>query len=39
MKFITRKTHAVLDYIMGVLLIASPWILGLQILRQQNGLQ
>lgn len=28
MRFITRKTHAVLDYIMGVLLIASPWILG-----------
>lgn len=28
MKFITRKTHAVLDYLMGVLLIASPWLFG-----------
>lgn len=28
MKIISRKTHAVLDYIMGVLLIASPWLFG-----------
>ncbi|WP_425428156.1 SPW repeat protein [Arcticibacter pallidicorallinus] len=28
MKFISRKTHAVLDYVMGVLLIASPWLFG-----------
>jgi hypothetical protein len=28
MRFINRKTHAVMDYVMGVLLIASPWILG-----------
>ncbi len=26
MKFISRKTHAVLDYIVGLLLIAAPWI-------------
>jgi hypothetical protein len=28
MKFISRKTHAVMDYIMGVILIAAPWLLG-----------
>ena len=28
MKFISRKTHAVLDYLMGIVLIAAPWILG-----------
>jgi hypothetical protein len=28
MKIIKRKTHAVMDYIMGIVLIASPWILG-----------
>lgn len=28
MKFIPRKTHAVLDYVMGLLLIASPWLFG-----------
>jgi hypothetical protein len=27
MKFITTKTHGYLDYIVGVLLIAAPWIL------------
>ncbi|WP_432713202.1 SPW repeat protein [Pedobacter sp.] len=26
MRFISRKTHAVLDYIVGLLLIAAPWI-------------
>jgi hypothetical protein len=26
MRFISRKSHAVLDYIMGILLIAAPWI-------------
>jgi hypothetical protein len=26
MRFISRKVHAVLDYITGVLLIASPWL-------------
>jgi len=26
MRFISRKVHAVLDYIVGVLLIASPWL-------------
>lgn len=28
MKFISRKIHAVLDYASGLLLIASPWLLG-----------
>ncbi|MEJ5961093.1 SPW repeat protein [Pedobacter immunditicola] len=28
MRFISRKAHAVLDYIMGILLIAAPWIFG-----------
>lgn len=28
MKLITTKVHGVLDYLMGVLLIASPWIFG-----------
>lgn len=28
MKVISTKTHGYLDYIMGVLLIAAPWILG-----------
>jgi hypothetical protein len=28
MKFISRKTHSILDYVMGVVLIAAPWILG-----------
>jgi len=28
MKFISRKMHAVMDYIMGVVLIAAPWLLG-----------
>jgi hypothetical protein len=28
MKFISRKTHAVLDYLVGVVLIAAPWLLG-----------
>ena len=28
MKFIDRKTHGYLDYIVGLLLIASPWLLG-----------
>lgn len=27
MKFITTKTHGYLDYIVGILLIAAPWIL------------
>lgn len=26
MRFISTKTHGVLDYLMGILLIASPWI-------------
>ena len=28
MKIISTKTHGILDYLMGVLLIASPWIFG-----------
>jgi hypothetical protein len=28
MKFISRRTHAVLDYLVGVVLIAAPWLLG-----------
>ncbi|MFC3199701.1 SPW repeat protein [Parapedobacter deserti] len=28
MRFISRKFHAVLDYIVGILLIAAPWLLG-----------
>lgn len=28
MKFINRKTHAVLDYVVGAALIAAPWLLG-----------
>jgi hypothetical protein len=28
MKIISTKTHGVLDYMMGILLIASPWIFG-----------
>ncbi|MGY3212366.1 SPW repeat domain-containing protein [Mucilaginibacter sp. HD30] len=28
MKFISRRTHAVLDYLVGILLIAAPWLLG-----------
>jgi hypothetical protein len=28
MKFISTKVHGVLDYMMGILLIASPWIFG-----------
>ncbi|MFP4093237.1 MAG: SPW repeat protein [Cyclobacteriaceae bacterium] len=28
MRFIPTKTHGILDYLMGVLLIASPWIFG-----------
>nr|WP_294796015.1 SPW repeat protein [uncultured Mucilaginibacter sp.] len=28
MKFISRKTHAVLDYAVGAVLIAAPWLLG-----------
>jgi hypothetical protein len=28
MKIISTKTHGFLDYIMGILLIAAPWILG-----------
>jgi uncharacterized membrane protein len=28
MKIISRKFHAVMDYVMGALLIAAPWILG-----------
>ncbi|WP_207424419.1 SPW repeat protein [Desertivirga brevis] len=28
MRFISRKFHAVLDYMSGVILIAAPWILG-----------
>ncbi|WP_457127286.1 SPW repeat protein [Mucilaginibacter sp. HD30] len=28
MKFINRKTHAVLDYLIGIVLITSPWIFG-----------
>ena len=28
MRFISTKAHAILDYLMGVVLIASPWIFG-----------
>jgi len=28
MKIISRKVHAMLDYIVGILLIAAPWIFG-----------
>ncbi|WP_207425819.1 SPW repeat protein [Pedobacter sp. SYSU D00535] len=28
MRFISRKFHAVLDYMAGIILIAAPWILG-----------
>lgn len=28
MRIISTKTHGVLDYLMGILLIASPWIFG-----------
>src|SRR5690606_25065849 len=28
MRFIGRKFHAVLDYMVGILLIAAPWVLG-----------
>jgi hypothetical protein len=28
MKFINRKTHAVMDYLVGIILIAAPWLLG-----------
>ncbi len=35
MKFISTKVHGVLDYMMGLLLIASPWIFGFA----DNGMQ
>jgi hypothetical protein len=35
MKIISTKVHGVLDYMMGVLLIASPWLLGFA----ENGMQ
>lgn len=28
MKFISTKAHGVIDYLMGILLIAAPWLLG-----------
>ena len=28
MRFISTKTHGVLDYLMGIILIAAPWVLG-----------
>lgn len=28
MRFITTRTHGVLDYVVGLLLIASPWLFG-----------
>jgi hypothetical protein len=28
MRFISRKAHAVMDYVVGILLIAAPWIFG-----------
>lgn len=28
MRFISTKTHGVLDYLMGIVLIASPWLFG-----------
>ncbi|WP_419699506.1 hypothetical protein [Mucilaginibacter sp. NFX135] len=28
MKFIKRRTHAMLDYLVGIIMIASPWLLG-----------
>jgi hypothetical protein len=28
MRFLSTKTHGVLDYLMGIVLIAAPWILG-----------
>ena len=36
MKFISTKVHGVMDYMMGVLLIASPWIFGFA---DHNGMQ
>ncbi len=35
MKFISTKVHGMLDYMMGLLLIASPWIFGFA----DNGMQ
>ncbi len=35
MKIISTKVHGVLDYMMGILLIASPWLLGFA----SNGLE
>lgn len=28
MRFISTKTHGVLDYLVGIILIAAPWVLG-----------
>lgn len=28
MRFLSTKTHGIMDYLMGVLLIAAPWLLG-----------
>ena len=28
MKYISTRTHGIIDYIMGILLIASPWLFG-----------
>ncbi len=36
MKFISTKVHGMMDYMMGVLLIASPWIFGFA---NSNGMQ
>ncbi|MEZ2337391.1 hypothetical protein AB6735_17230 [Mucilaginibacter sp. RCC_168] len=28
MKFINRRTHAILDYLVGIIMIASTWLFG-----------
>jgi hypothetical protein len=28
MRFLSTKTHGIMDYLMGILLIAAPWLLG-----------
>lgn len=28
MKIISTKTHGILDYLVGIILISSPWLLG-----------
>lgn len=31
MRFLSTRTHAILDYVLGVFLIAAPWVLGFAI--------